>query len=932
MTPVPIRPLSKPERVAAPRQIRPRRGARWVKRMFYRYQPAAILALFAALVLVPLVLDLFVPPVRDWIDGQAHHHEVGVNLLEHVLVAALVAAAAFYWVLGRKRQRALRIYRSVALEAPGELVEWWQGHKRVTPRAMSGLLADGIERSREPALAIVQGRTGAGRTSFVVGLVNELADRSLIPIPVLAQRDGTLAFDAAARDTFCRYAGSALSSDREADEIWHRARSTRDVVILVDGLDDELVGQLRDNRSQLQTTISGLQRQCFSIVLAATAELPLDCSPLREDLDLFSREEAERYVEDQLGHGPGVKEVVDALDRVRHPVDGFRIAPAYLDLLVRLQEADLSLPPLPAHRDRWRAVVIGAYLQGITAGRIKPPANAGDADSSEYRGRAAKKAAQAVARTLGTERTDLAVSLKRVKIGSRALRDAVDLNLLWHGAERVGFAADDIGAYLVAATLTDVGKLLGDVERIAAGGQPSEWRRDRHVLSALVFWHLRHPAQAGTGLKTLLTAIEDHGWTRPVIVATAVRIASGCELDGSGPRIAAAANRCIDSLGTQGAGGAKTWRATELPRLVRALADWPCPHGHQLLWRLATYRDVEVEWPAAKALALARGTPWETLRPIVESCLATAAARPAAQLSRPDDALGNQIGSLAWILPSLRGTDAQAEERFKAVARICLAQEMSPLRGEMSLAQGLRLAVVEGKCPAVNIADVRDLVFGPGCRVRFWHARLVLVQAVLAHAWQHDGEIGELDAQLAELESREPHALVKRAIVLARHGLRDARRPPKDRYPLSRYMWLHEREAVRWVEQGKAEVAQLAGDVVLLSNMTYRLRRSDPAKADEVAALADLPRCVSSSADRERITTGCGCDQGLCDGDGDQPAVSATRAQFSESFCREQARLVAQVGRPPWVRRAPRMRKRLQDFWDGQAVLARNGGSAARPG
>jgi hypothetical protein len=134
------------------------------------------------------------------------------------------------------------------------------------------------------------------------------------------------------------------------------------------------------------------------------------------------------------------------------------------------------------------------------------------------------------------------------------------------------------------------------------------------------------------------------------------------------------------------------------------------------------------------------------------------------------------------------------------------------------------------------------------------------------------------------------------------------------------------------VEQGKAEVAQLAGDVVLLSNMTYRLRRSDPAKADEVAALADLPRCVSSSADRARITTGCGCDQGLCNGDGDQPAVSATRAQFSESFCREQARLVSQVGRPPWVRRAPRMRKRLQDFWDGQAVLARNGGSAARPG
>jgi hypothetical protein len=901
--------------------------------MFYRYQPGAILAVFAALVLVPLVLDLFVPPVRDWIDGQANEHEVGVNLLEHVLVAALVAAAAFYWVLGRKRQRALRVYRSVARDSPWDLVEWWQGHKKVTPRAMSGLLADGIERSREPALAVVQGRAGTGRTSFVVSLVNDLAERSLIPIPVLAQRDGTLALDAAARETFCRHVDSALSSDREADEIWHRARSTRDVVILVDGLDEELVGQLRDNRSQLQTTISALHRQRFSIVLASTAELPLgDRSPLREDLDLFSREEAELYVEDQLGQGPGVTQVIDALDRLRDPVDGFRIAPVYLDLLVRLQEGGISLPRLPGHRDQARALVIGTYLQGIASGKIGPRASAGELDAPEYRGRAAKLAAEAVARKLGTERTDLAVPLKRVKIGSRALADAVDLNLLWHGCERVGFASDDIGAYLAATTLTDVRELLDDVERIAAGRQPSQWRRDRHVLTALIFWHLRHPAQARGGLDALLTAIEDRGWTRPALVATAVRIASGCELGEYGPNIAAAANRCIDSLEAEGGRGAKTWRATELPRLVRALADWPCPHGHELLWRLATNRDVEVEWPAAKALALAKGKPWEALRPIADACVATAAARPAAQLSRPDDPLGNEIGSLAWILPSLRNGDPEAEKQFAAVARLCLASEMSPLRGEMSLAQGLRLAVVEGKCAAQNIADVRALLSGRERRLRFWHARLVLVQAILAHAWHHAEEIDELDAQLAQVESRERHPLVKRGIDLARKGLRDARRAPKDRYPLSSYMWLHEREAVRWVEQGKAEVAQLAADTVLVSNMTYRLRRSNPVDADQAAALPDLPRCVSRPADRERIMEGCGCGLGLCNGDRDQPAVSATRAQFTESFCREQARLVAQVGPPPWVRRAPRMRKRLEAFWDQQAELARNGGSASHPG
>ena len=133
---------------------------------------------------------------------------------------------------------------------------------------------------------------------------------------------------------------------------------------------------------------------------------------------------------------------------------------------------------------------------------------------------------------------------------------------------------------------------------------------------------------------------------------------------------------------------------------------------------------------------------------------------------------------------------------------------------------------------------------------------------------------------LAELEAREPHALVKHAIIAGAGGLRDARRPPQ-RYPLSRYMWLHERDAVRWVEQGKAEVAQLAGDVVLLGDMTYRLRRSDPAKADEVAALADLPRCVAGGlpADRERDHDGMQASTRVCAmTTATSPRSAATRA------------------------------------------------------
>lgn len=114
-------PFGWPRRPATPRSPDPRRAARWVQRRFHRYQPLAVLAVFAVLVGVPLFLDLFVSPVRDLIEGQAHDHAIAINLLEHLLVAALVASAAFYWVLGRRRQKALNSYRFRACDEPWEL-------------------------------------------------------------------------------------------------------------------------------------------------------------------------------------------------------------------------------------------------------------------------------------------------------------------------------------------------------------------------------------------------------------------------------------------------------------------------------------------------------------------------------------------------------------------------------------------------------------------------------------------------------------------------------------------------------------------------------------------------------------------------------------------------------------------------------------------
>jgi hypothetical protein len=137
-------------------------------------------------------------------------------------------------------------------------------------------------------------------------------------------------------------------------------------------------------------------------------------------------------------------------------------------------------------------------------------------------------------------------------------------------------------------------------------------------------------------------------------------------------------------------------------------------------------------------------------------------------------------------------------------------------------------------------------------------------------------------------------------------------------------MWVHERDAVRWVQQGRPELTQLAADVVLLSNMAYRLRKHDLKAADVAAAENHLPRCLRKNRKRNNITHGrCDCTQLLCkDPNPPELAVLATRARFSENFCLEQARLASESPGRLWTRRgfsALWNSQYLTKFWNDQA-------------
>jgi hypothetical protein len=199
---------------------------------------------------------------------------------------------------------------------------------------------------------------------------------------------------------------------------------------------------------------------------------------------------------------------------------------------------------------------------------------------------------------------------------------------------------------------------------------------------------------------------------------------------------------------------------------------------------------------------------------------------------------------------------------------------------------------------------------------------------LLAHAWEHRDEAERIRSELDAVLSRESHPLVRKGIELALRGLLDLEQP-SDGLPstLSKYMymWSHERDAVKWVELGKDDVAQLAADVVLLSNMTYRLREYDVDWANETAASQELPPCIQKSSYRGRIDVDCDgeCTLGLCRG-APEHAVLTSRAPFSASFCRDQARLIGQNGAPRWTRIAYQRKTRLKKFWDDQANLVQS--------
>ncbi len=970
-----------------------------VRRWLLLHRPEWAFGVGVGLFLVLVALD-FIPGSEDLFGSLDEQHPVAVGLGEHAVAAIVIGCVGYWWLFGYKRQKALKSYRRKLLDSDQKLVDWYvpkpypvansrldgtagrtssrRRDRFPRPRASRESAAAELPRlrertcerlgeeiihSRSPAVAIVKGRAGTGRSSFILELVDYLANKGLVPIPLLARHGGKFDLEQQARERFFRNIESTASAD-DQDAIWHFARQTRGIVVLVDGLDKELFEELEDDEEKRASAITDLQGSQIHLVLATTLDLDLEFnvesnlgidqipSLLREDLDRFTYDEAGEYLDGELGSLSG-----DACAALGEPAvrdDETLVDPFYLDLLVCLTQAkllkELNLAGRRTQSDKWRQLILERYLRAVREDQLadayEKRLRFGDKSPSK-RGLQAYRAAQTVAARLDVEQ-DLTVEKAKLKdVDADALLDAKQLNLIRVGPQRVSFSSDELGAYIYAELHGDPRKLLEIVAHVAEG-EVGSLRHQRFGLIALTFWLLEHPAERSDTFDELLKVLENSGNARPRLAAAALRILNACPdlacNQESKGRVVELVHTSVAHLAAPQSGQRRDPDPNGPVRLVRALSNWSDPDRHVLLWRLARSRNLEVVWPAIKALAgfrAAAAEQWSALDERFNAILDEADGEKPRSLSEESSELGNDLASLAWLLPALRSDDRCAhdpiEEQWLRLKEICRREGLSPLRGEMALAQGLKLAALMKR--RVDYEEIEELLVKEP--LRFWHARLVLVHAVVAHAWRDEGHRQRCLQLLCELHENEAHELTARAIALGIEGLKTAdSKDPVDEAQLYEYLWSHEHDAVTWVEQRKWKVSQLAADVVLLSNMTYELWKKDEETAEQWACDKPIPSCIADSSrrmciiDPEWPDDPCGCP--LCTAG--SPAVLGTWARFTEAFCRDQARLVALQGPPAWVRRNGAgergCARELKRYWRYEAqhvaALQLGGGGIAR--
>ena len=200
------------------------------------------------------------------------------GVISNFATSVLLIALASFFLLGRffglqrgYRARARTESREL-VQTAGAILDEVVGRDELCKVVM----ADLHDRQSRPHVLI--GGVGTGKTAVLVRLMEFLADKRAVPVPVRL-RDATteLDFENLARERFLHEVNQRLLNSATGETIWRRLRQDRKIVVLADGLEEALIGTSaepeRDNI--IRAAIRRAHQQRLPLVIASRPHDPL---------------------------------------------------------------------------------------------------------------------------------------------------------------------------------------------------------------------------------------------------------------------------------------------------------------------------------------------------------------------------------------------------------------------------------------------------------------------------------------------------------------------------------------------------------------------------------------------------------------------------------------------------------------------------------
>jgi hypothetical protein len=864
-------------------------------------------------VLAVLIIGLSVLAISGRADTACSGRNIGCGVVVNFVITSLVGLGGYLYLISFRLRRTVGSYLRTARDRPRELlptaVHGVHMDRIVGREELNDAIAGELRASMRGGVQVMLGDAGSGKTTFLLGLASYLARRGAVPVLVsLRGQVAPLQLRALARERFISQIDIDLRSAGEADQFWRMLSSEGSIVVLADGLDEAALGSSTDERTEaILAALDEAASARLPVVVTSRAEgAPPTGRYPEAHLPPLTSQQAEDYIVGRLAPlRQPTDEDRERIGKVARLLD-VTGTPFYLNVVAGLLEAGrlgdleagdrglLRLELLDAHSE---AVADGTLAKGVTLG-----------------------VDQRVETLEGLARIAGAMTLRgRLEYPMSLLRDAealvagkldaspLDLPEIVEDGRRLGYLQvyrDEnerqvrFGHTILQAYFTQ--RLFNTDEAIwrslLAGTAAST-----ELMTALEMWclHRGDPAHAHTVAVALLEqSVKSRGDGGLRLAVTAAEILGG-ELDAATTVVLE--KRIVEAWERASQPG----RLAAVPRIRALDLAW----GYRFLFTRFFDPDWAVRWAVAEAIAQGGDLAYETLQQEITDAVVYAEQAPARQWHSD---MGQNLAMFAILLPAL-GTTAvgQAHDDIrKLVERLVEAALPGnfPAGGEAALAQGFKLDAMRFPDAPIDPQACRLLP-----TVRFWYAKMMLVQAICRRAVGKPERHREALRLLRRVARDDGHPLVVLTARLCVDAISEGRWEP--------YIWDDESTVIlRSSGPLTPRATALVADVVLLLNLIEQAHIKDD-RRDKLQAEIHLPLCLSRSSDRGEFRLGCHhpCTFDACP----YPfQVSATaRGIFSEGFCRQRAAL-AQHGRnrPPWQKMSARTARR---FWEDMADEAR---------